>query len=151
MASQKENLKKLDELRSQVLGQIERLNLDIERLKAQLSGIELSIRAMGGDAKWSSNVTSFSNTNLNFRNVINHPRSNIKNLILTLLKEAGAEGINATMIVERAAQRNVVIGKSTASSLLSRYKAQGLTHFDGGLYRLNEENNKTRTGETNAS
>jgi molecular chaperone GrpE (heat shock protein) len=62
--------------------------------------------------------------------------SNVKQTLLTLLDEAGAAGLNATMAVEAAARRNERIERPTVSSLLSRFKAEGVVAYDGSVYKL---------------
>ena len=64
------------------------------------------------------------------------PRPQVKPLLLDMLKARGAEGVNADMVVEAAAQRNERIERGTVSSLLSRFKAEGLVFYDGKVYRL---------------
>lgn len=143
MASQKQNLKRLGELRSKISSQIDKLNSEIERLKAQLSGVEMAIRTLSDENKSAL-------TGGDFSNVINHPRRDLKSIILGLLKEAGDGGLNASMIVNRAHLiHGLELSRTTVSSLLSRYKANNLITFDGRLYHLKNNDRENQTGEAN--
>ena len=64
------------------------------------------------------------------------PRSNVKQAVLDLLENAGADGLNAALAVEAAAKAGVTLERGTVSSLLSRLKNEGIVTHEDGLYRL---------------
>ena len=66
------------------------------------------------------------------------PRSNVKKIVLHLLSESGAEGLNAAKAVELAEERGISLERGSVSSLLSRLKRYGIVAFDGKVYRLTE-------------
>lgn len=63
-------------------------------------------------------------------------RSNVKQLVIDLLKERGDSGLNASLAVELAERRGERIERGTVSSLLSRLKAEGVVTYDNNVYRL---------------
>jgi hypothetical protein len=65
-------------------------------------------------------------------------RGKTKELLLSLLQEAGTSGLNAASAVEIAARRNISLPRGTAASTLSRLKADGVAVYDGERYRLAE-------------
>lgn len=93
---------------------------DIEKLQAQADLLRDMMREARGEPKVKARA----------------PRSNVKQTVLALLDEAGADGINATIAVERAAQNGTSLERGTVSSLLSRLKNEGVVVYDGTVYRL---------------
>jgi arginine repressor len=71
-----------------------------------------------------------------------HPRGAVKRVLLELLEETGATGLNARLAVAMAAARGIEVDRTTLSSLLSRLKAEQIVAHDGYRYRL--RSNKTR-------
>lgn len=65
-----------------------------------------------------------------------HPRGAVKTVLLELLQETGANGLNARVAVAMAAARGVEVDRTTLSSLLSRLKADDIVAHDGYRYRL---------------
>lgn len=63
---------------------------------------------------------------------------NVKAIVIDALREAGAKGTNAAKIVDAAARRNEALKQSTVSSMLSRFKAEGVATYDGHFYRLKD-------------
>lgn len=98
-----------------------RLEKQIAELQKQLEGVRMAIRALRGESD---------------KPAVRSPRPNVKQIILSLLEEVGKTGLNATMAVEQAAKRNEQIERPTVSSLLSRFKSDGLVTYDGSVYRL---------------
>lgn len=64
------------------------------------------------------------------------PRSGVKQTVIDLLQEVGAEGLNASTAINMASARNIELGRGTVSSLLSRMKNEGVVDYDGTVYRL---------------
>jgi hypothetical protein len=63
------------------------------------------------------------------------PRSTVKQTLLDMLM-AAPEGINAQGAVRKAAEVGVDLDRGTVSSLLSRFKNEGIVDYDGSTYRL---------------
>lgn len=59
-----------------------------------------------------------------------------KGLLFALLDESGADGLNARLAVEMATKRGRELRRDSASSMLSRLKADGVVSYDGARYRL---------------
>jgi hypothetical protein len=99
------------------------LKAEIEAKKMHLEGVEMAIRAADGDPPL-----------LAIR--ANAVRPNVKKTLLTLLEEVGDDGLNAATAVELASRKGEKLERATVSSLLSRFKSDGLVSHDGGMYRL---------------
>lgn len=67
-------------------------------------------------------------------------RSDVKGIILNLLQKAGASGLNAAIAVEMAEREGQELKQPSASSILSRFKADGVVTYDGERYRLADSN-----------
>lgn len=119
-------MKPLEELR-------DKLKADIATLQAQLEGVEMSLRALNGED--ASTLTARGKRT-------RAPRSNVKQYLLTLLDEVGADGLNASSAVERATAKGDQIERGTVSSLLSRLKNDGVVFYDGSVYRLTKHQGK---------
>lgn len=100
----------------------DQLKAKIAELQQQLAGVEMAIRAMRGEPTAPTRARA--------------PRSNVKNYILALLEEVQGRGLNAAMAVELAESRGETLERGTVSSLLSRFKADGILTYDGSVYRL---------------
>lgn len=109
-------MRKLYELR-------DALKADIEAKKMQLEGVEMAIRAAAGDPPGMAIKA-------------NAVRPNVKKTLLTLLEEVGEGGLNAATAVELAGRKGEKLERGTVSSLLSRFKSDGLVSHEGGMYRL---------------
>lgn len=109
-------MRKLFELR-------DALKAEIEVKKMQLEGVEMAIRAADGE----SPVLAMR---------ANAVRPNVKKTLLTLLEEVGDGGLNAATAVELAGRKGEKLERATVSSLLSRFKSDGLVSHEGGMYRL---------------
>jgi hypothetical protein len=94
------------------------LRREVDSLSNQLKGVELAIAVASGAR----------------RDTPRRPKST-KQAILDYL--ALSEGLNAAMIVQFSEADGYPIPRATASSLLSRFKSDGLVVYDGRLYRLN--------------
>jgi hypothetical protein len=63
-------------------------------------------------------------------------RGKTKELLVSLLKEAGANGLNANSAVAMAERKGITLARGTAASTLSRLKHNGVVIYDGERYRL---------------
>lgn len=112
----KENMKIL-------IDQREKLMAEMEALKYKIEGLNLAISLLDGGEPGLRAVSR---------------RSGVKGYILDLLKEVGADGLNAQKAVEMATQRGHKVDRASVSSLLSRFKQEGTITYDGSVYRLKE-------------
>jgi hypothetical protein len=117
MARNTKMLKQQEELR-------DRLRREIEDLQKKLEGVEMAIRVAKGLSDTPASAPP------------KRRSTNVKQTLMSLLEEVGATGLNAMTAVEMAAKKNESIERATASSLLSRFKADELVTFDGRVYRL---------------
>lgn len=114
--AKRDNIAKLEGLKNHLQAQI-------GELQQQLAGVELSIKALSDAAPMRS------------QGVMLLRRANVRWTLLELLQEQEEKGINAATAVELAAERNIKLERSTVSSMLSRFKKEGLARFDGSVYR----------------
>lgn len=125
--SRKENMKRLEALRDQ-------LKREIVEIQQKLAGVEMAIRAVNGEPAQSASSTKA-------------PRVNVKQLLFQLLEERGNEGLNAAIAVELASSRNEKVERNTVSSLLSRFKSEGVVSYDGTVYRLKKFGEPTKDAQ----
>ena len=114
----------------------------IEEKKAERDKLNIEIAALEAGAKRMSGEPSIQKRRA--------PRSNVKNFVLQALEEFGAEGVNAASICEYAETKGRPLERGSVSSLLSRLKNEGITVYDGSLYRLAEYVGKADAGERSA-
>src|SRR6266849_2831502 len=103
-----------------------RLVAEIERLKHNLEGLDRAIALLSKSNPSREGLRTASR------------RSGLKGLVLDLLREVGAEGMNAQKVVEMAAGRGFTADKASVSSLLSRLKNDQVVSYNGDLYKLKE-------------
>ena len=115
MARGTQQMKRAEELR-------DRLKSQIADLQKQLEGVEMAIRALKGEPEREGRAG----------------RSNVKAIVLSLLEEAGAKGLNAASLLTAAAKRGETLERATVASLLSRIKSEGVATYDGSVYRLKQ-------------
>lgn len=118
MSTARENMKILIDQRDKLLA-------EMEAMKHKIEGLNLAISLIDGGEAGLKPVSR---------------RSGVKSYILDLLKEVGADGLNAQKAVEMAAQRGHKVDRASVSSLLSRFKQEGTIAYDGTMYRLKEFN-----------
>jgi hypothetical protein len=126
--TRKEQMKHLEALLAQYKARIEEREREVAALKHELVGFQRAYDAVSGKAEGTGSMIP----------PLRPPRSNVKQTVLDLLRQRGADGLNASTAVELAAKRNEVIHQPTVSSLLSRFKADGIALHDGTVYRLKE-------------
>jgi hypothetical protein len=97
----------------------------MEAIKNQITGLELAISVIDRDDEASSSGERAG-------------RGTVKTLLLTLLREAGTTGLNATTAHEMAIRRGLKLARGTAASNLSRMKGDKVVVYDGERYRLPE-------------
>jgi hypothetical protein len=126
-ASTRASLKPLAQERDRLETQMMRLWEQAEALRNKIAGLDVAIALIegGGDKELEQPANAVS-------------ASNIKDLLLTLAKDAGTTGLNANVAVGMAGKKGITLKRGTAASNLSRLKALGLLIHDGKSYRLPE-------------
>lgn len=119
MASARDNMKALVEQRA-------KLQSELEALKNKIAGLDMAI----------SILQKTGNSKADLQPVTR--RTGVKGFVLDLLKERGAEGLNAAIAVEIAARREVLMDRGSVSSLLSRLKADDVVVYENDVYKLKE-------------
>lgn len=99
---------------------LEQVRREIEKLRAQEALLVDMMREASGEPKIKPRA----------------PRSNVKQTVLDMLEQVGAQGLNAASAVELAARSGMSLERGTVSSLLSRLKNEGAVVYDGSVYRL---------------
>jgi hypothetical protein len=120
MASAKDNMKALVEQRGKLLA-------EMEALKNKIAGLDLAISILQKGAPVGKGELAAVSR-----------RTGVKGFVLDLLKERGSEGLNASIAVEIAALRGVLMDRGSVSSLLSRLKQDDAVVYEDNLYRLKE-------------
>jgi hypothetical protein len=103
-----------------LLDQRARLAADIEAMRNKLAGIDMAIATLRGNEPESG--------------VSGSPRANVKGTMLSIINDAGKAGVTASEVVERANAMGRSLDRGSVSSLLSRFKREGLLSFDGARY-----------------
>jgi len=122
-------MKNLEAILAQYKARIEDKERELAALKSELVGFQKAYDAL---KRKSSPET------MSIIPPLRPPRANVKQTVLDLLQQQGTEGLNAATAVELAAKRNEVIHQPTVSSLLSRFKNDGVAVYDGKVYRLKQ-------------
>lgn len=104
-----------------MLASIETKKAEMMRLQAQIEALEEVYNLEAGIAPESS---------------ARAPRSDVKNLMLDLLEQVGADGLTAQKAKVLAEQSGKTLNPRSASSLLSRLAKDGVLHYDRVVYRL---------------
>lgn len=106
-----------------VIAERDRLKAQIEALQNQLKGLEMAITAMNGDEKTQADTA------------VSRPRAkNVKETVLTLVQNAGADGITVNGVLDAAKDSGVYLERGTVSSLLSRMKRESVLDMNDGRY-----------------
>lgn len=104
-----------------LLDQRARLAAEIEAMRNKLAGIDMAIVTLRGDVPDTGAGAP-------------SPRPNVKGTMLSVIQEAGKAGVTASEVVERANAMGRALDRGSVSSLLSRFKREGLLTFDGARY-----------------
>jgi hypothetical protein len=100
----------------------DRLLREAEALDQKIEGLNLAISILEREDDQSDRRAS--------------GRGKTKELLVSLLKEAGATGLNANTAVALAERKGITLARGTAASTLSRLKQNGVVIYDGERYRL---------------
>lgn len=116
MSGRNEKMKRL-------IAERDRIKVQIEALQNQLKGLDIAIGLMNGD-ETSVSVASTS-----------RPRArNVKETVLTLVENAGEEGITVNGVLDAAKNNGTHLERGTVSSLLSRMRRENVLDMADGKY-----------------
>ena len=118
MAGKVENMKKL-------LAKQEQIKAEIAALHNQLKGLEMAMALLNDeDHKIETPVAT-------------RPRSkNVKETVLTLVQNAGIDGINVNGVLDNAKDIGIHLDRGSVSSLLSRMKRENVLDMVDGKYMV---------------
>lgn len=111
-------MQKLLEARERLMADIKEKERGIEALKNKLLGLDFAIGTLSGGSEGGAQ----------------RPRRNVKRTIMELINTAGDGGVTAAEIVQRAEALGRSLDRGSVSSLLSRFKREGVLRFDGERY-----------------
>lgn len=114
------------EMKKRLIEQRDRLLVEMDALRNKVAGLEMAIALMDGDDALAPTSAR------------RPQRGSGKTVLLDLLKEAGTTGLNAALACEIGERRGTTLDRGTVSSLLSRFKKEGIVTYDGDKYRLLE-------------
>lgn len=115
MATHENKLWELVAKRDQLLG-------EVLALQNKVSGLDMAIAMLQTENDHREEETA--------------PKNSVKATLLALLDEAGATGLNASMAVQKASRRGITLDRGSVSSMLSRFKREGIAIYDGQFYKL---------------
>jgi hypothetical protein len=112
-----------------------------ERLRAERAILQAQYDALGNQIKGLDRAISLLDGDASAGLAPSTPptpprraRMPIKDLVLGMVSDHAADGMNATQVVETAAQQGVALDRASVSSLLSRLKKDGVLSHDGSVY-----------------
>ena len=113
----------------QLLERRDQLRAEFEAAKARLDEVERLIRMFNGETPSAPSVASAERPR----------RGTIQNTVLDLITESGAQGLSVVELLGAAGQkRRIALDRGTVSSLLSRFKRDGIMIYDGARYVLKQ-------------
>jgi hypothetical protein len=115
----KDKMKNLLDLRDQLAAKIAETERGLDALKNKLLGIDAAISTLRGSALGSEPP---------------RPRRNVKRTVMEAVQDAGKAGVTVSDVIERAAAKGRTLERGSVSSLLSRFKREGVLTFDGERY-----------------
>lgn len=112
------------------------------RLRDELSRVDGEIRALQGRREGILMAISVMNDEPAHAGAqepvqgVRRPRVGQKDTILRLLADTGDRGANAVDLVDLAHAQGIILDRNSVSSLLSRFKRDGIVEHDGKKYRI---------------
>lgn len=114
---------------------VKELDQAISEKKEQLKILQAELNALESLKRRISGFSGFSEVTIKKNS---RRTSNLKGIVLDMLKEVGIRGLNAGTAVELARQRGLSLERASVSSLLSRLKGDGIVKHEGDVYILKE-------------
>ena len=112
-------MKNLIDLRDRLAAQIVEATHALEALQNKLLGVDAAIATMRGTVVHSGAP---------------RPGRNVKRTVMEVVQEAGKLGVTVNDVLERATAKGRLLERGSVSSLLSRFKREGVLTFDGERY-----------------
>ncbi|MCU0902149.1 MAG: hypothetical protein MUC82_16955 [Cypionkella sp.] len=107
----------------------------IEAKEAEIARLNIEIGALRAVYNQEAGIVTERQTS---RERSRAPRSNVKSVVLDLLRQVGSNGLNAQIAAGLAKERNETLQIKSVSSLLSRLKSDGVVEHRGNVYILKE-------------
>ncbi|MCP4380191.1 MAG: hypothetical protein GY798_01990 [Hyphomicrobiales bacterium] len=106
----------------------ERKNLfaDLEACRNKIAGLDIAIQLLTNGSLVESASTAPAR------------QVGVTEVLVSLLEEAGSEGLSAKELTKRAGQRGRPVKRQSVSSLLSRLKREGTLVYENNRYKLPE-------------
>ena len=109
--------------------ELARINGEIRTLEGRRDGLLLAIAVVNDDpVDAPSHATA--------RDATRKPRGPLKEIVLRLLSENEERGLVAVDVVDLAKAQGHDLDRNSVSSLLSRFKRDGIVEYDGKKYRI---------------
>lgn len=122
MARMKEEIKKLEEERSRLDARIAELENNLFSLKGERSGLDRALAILAG------RETAAETTPRKER------ARGVKETVLAAVQNAGKDGITVGQLLDRTQREGIHLERGTVSSLLSRFKREGVLEMEDGRY-----------------
>lgn len=114
----------LQKLRSE----LQRVQLEIRSLQGQEAALKLAISVVNDDPMPEDpSVTDAT--------AVRRRRSPLKDIVLRLINDNAERGLVAADLVDLAKAQGFDLDRNSVSSLLSRFKRDGVLDYDGKVYR----------------
>ena len=114
----------------------------LQRLREELVAVQAEIRSLQGrEAGLQRAISIVSDDPVLTEEMIGNSgtkrkrRSPIKDIVLRLLQENAERGLVAIDLVELAKAQGITLDRNSVSSILSRFKRDGVLDYDGKVYR----------------
>lgn len=110
----------------------------LQKLRDELAAIQAEIRSLQGreaGLQRAIAIVSDDPAFLGGGGTHHKRRSPIKDIVLRLLEENAERGLVAVEIVDLARRQGITLDRNSVSSLLSRFKKEGVLDYDGKVYR----------------
>ncbi|MGA9866370.1 MAG: hypothetical protein WBQ75_07990 [Acetobacteraceae bacterium] len=114
----------------------------LQKLRDELQRVQMEIRSLQGQEvalKMAISVVSDEPTQSNHEfpvtQTMRRRRSPLKDIVLRLIGENAERGLVAVDLVDIAKAQGHDLDRNSVSSLLSRFKREGVLEYDGKVYR----------------
>ena len=112
----------------------------LAKLREQLAAVQEQIRTLQGkEAAFKQAISIVSDltepTETAHPNPVMQRRTLVKDIVLRIAQEYAADGVVAAQIVKIAKAQGVALERNSVSSLLSKFKRDGVLDYDGKVYR----------------
>lgn len=131
MSKMRDEIKKLEEERSRLDEQIAELEHKLHGLKSERAGFDRALNMLAGKDVATQDVPR------------KERAKGVKETVLAAVQAAGGWGITVSQLMERAEREGRALDRGTVSSLLSRFKREGVLEMKEGRYYVPQHPPKT--------